>query len=85
MQDTEIILYGTAWCGDCKLARLVLDKLGVPYTDIDIDENPEMRQAMMELNGGLGNVPTIVFPDGSLLIEPSRDVLQNKLKELALS
>ena len=84
MQDTEIILYGTAWCGDCKLARLVLNNVGVTYTDIDIDEQPEMRTRMMAINGGSGSVPTIVFPDESILIEPSRDALQNKLKELAI-
>ena len=84
MPQSEITLYGTSWCGDCKLARLVLNKLGVTYTDIDIEEQPEMRKRMMELNGGSGSVPTIVFPDESILIEPGRAELQDKLKALAL-
>lgn len=82
--QTEIIMYGTNWCGDCHLARMILGRFNIPYTDIDIDSNPEAEAIMLELNDGSRTVPTIIFPDGSKMLEPSRKELQEKLKSLAL-
>jgi mycoredoxin len=74
-----ITFYCTAWCPDCTRARAFLDKQHVAYTAVDIDESPEAASAVEKLNRGMRSVPTIVFPDGSILVEPSNAQLAKKL------
>lgn len=81
----EITFYSTTWCSDCRRSRKVFEALGVGYTDIDIEEHPEAAEYVRKVNNGAQSVPTIVFPDGSVLVEPSNAVLEQKLNELALA
>jgi glutaredoxin len=74
-----IMFYSTAWCPDCTRARAFLDKQRVAYVNVDIDENPEGRAVVEKLNRGNRSVPTIVFPDGTSLVEPSNAQLAQKL------
>jgi mycoredoxin len=74
-----ITVYATSWCGDCKLAKRVLDEERAEYRWIDIDSDHEAARIVQELNGGLRSVPTILFPDGRVLVEPSRQELQEAL------
>jgi glutaredoxin len=76
---TAITFYGTAWCPDCTRARAFLDKQQIAYVNVDIDTTPEARAVVEKLNRGMRSVPTIVFPDGSLLVEPSNGQLAQKL------
>ncbi len=78
----EIKFYSTTWCGDCRRSRKVFEAMGVPYTDIDIEEDPKAAEIVREVNKGSQSVPTIVFPDGSTLTEPSNAVLEEKLSQL---
>lgn len=59
----------------------MLDGAGVDYEWIDIDANPAAREEVMRVNGGMRSVPTIVFSDGSVVVEPSRRALLAKLAE----
>ena len=77
-----IIMYGTTWCFDSRRARRVFDELEIPYEWIDIDKDSDARQYVEEVNHGFRSVPTIIFPDGSILVEPSDEVLREKLAEL---
>jgi mycoredoxin len=70
-----LTVYATQWCSDCITARSVLDGCGVPYRWIDINDDPEAAGRVIEINGGYRSVPTILFPDGRVLIEPSRSQL----------
>ena len=81
MTDTggKIVVYGTNWCYDSKRARNLLDQNHIPYEFIDIDTNMEGRKFVEQTNRGFRSVPTIVFPDGSILVEPSNQVLSKKL------
>ena len=79
--NDRITVYATAWCGDCQLARSVLDEHGADYTWIDINEHPEAQAVVVALNGGHRSVPTIVFPDGSVLVEPTRRELSSRLAD----
>ncbi len=81
--NAQIVMYSTAWCGDCRRAKRMFDALGVPYAEIDIDREPAAAETVIRLNHGNRSVPTIVFPDGSRLVEPSNAALEAKLKELA--
>jgi mycoredoxin len=65
-------IYTTTWCGGCRTAKAVLDRAGVAYEAIDIDHDPAAVATVLAINGGLSAVPTIVFPDGRVLVEPNR-------------
>jgi mycoredoxin len=69
--DNQIIMYGTNWCGDCHRSRRLLDRHEIPYTWIDVDRDPEAKAYVKSVNRGIQIVPTILFPDGSILVEPS--------------
>ncbi len=79
MSEKNIIVYGTTWCGDCLRARYFLDKHKIPYTFINIDRDKGAEQFVIQTNRGMRSVPTIVFEDGSILVEPSTTVLGRKL------
>jgi mycoredoxin len=80
LQGQEVIkVYATTWCGDCRMAKHVLDERQVDYEYIDIDLAPEAASLVQEINGGFRTVPTILFPDGRVLVEPSRVELEAAL------
>ena len=74
-----IIVYGTSWGPDCRRAQRVLESSGVPYTYINIEQDEDAAEYVVEVNKGNRSVPTIVFPDGSILVEPSNRELQQKI------
>jgi glutaredoxin len=73
------VIYGTEWCGDCKRSKKLLDENNVPYRWIDVDFDKAAKESAAELNEGKCRVPTIVFSDGTILIEPSDEKLSKKL------
>ena len=75
----EIKVYGSPWCPDCKLSKKFLAEHRIPMDWIDIDTDPDGLRVVEEIQSGGHSIPTIVFPDGSHLIEPSDDVLARKL------
>jgi mycoredoxin len=75
----KIILYGTSWCGGSRRCRLLLDRYGIPYQWVDIDQDDQAGKLVESLNRGYRSVPTIVWPDGSKLTEPSEEELAKKL------
>lgn len=77
--NTMIIMYGTTWCYETRRARAAFEKNNIPYIWIDIDEDMEARRFVESVNNGCRSVPTIVFPDGSMLVEPSVAELNRKL------
>jgi glutaredoxin-like protein len=79
MPDTSIIVYGTTWCGDCRRARRFLQNHQIDFQWINIDQDREAEAYVREVNHGNRSVPTIVFPDGSILVEPSNLQLAKKL------
>ena len=79
MASDEIVLYGTTWCYQSKQAKSILDKNNIPYLWVDIDKDEQGRAFVEKTNHGFRSVPTIVFPDGAILVEPSEKVLKQKL------
>lgn len=75
----QIVLYGVDWCGDCRRARRVFAENNIQYLDIDIEKDEKAAEFVRQKNHGNQSVPTIVFPDGSVLTEPDRSTLLNKL------
>ncbi|MFQ5795672.1 MAG: FAD-dependent oxidoreductase [Candidatus Bipolaricaulia bacterium] len=80
MGETDnIIIYGTTWCPDCKQAKQFLGEHRIPYDWIDIEQDPEAMAYVAQVNNGRHTVPTILFPDGDILVEPSNAELAAKL------
>jgi len=79
MLDQTITVYGTPWCGDCRRALRVLDQHRANYHYIDIECDDTARRYVERINQGYQSVPTILFPDGSILVEPSSATLAEKL------
>lgn len=78
----QIKVYGTRWCGDTTRALRVLDEHNIDYEWIDIDKNPEGEKFVKDTNHGIRSVPTIVFPDMSVLVEPTNNQLIEKFGTL---
>ena len=76
---TEIELYGASWCPDCRRAKKFLADQRVPYVWHDIEQRPELVEVVEAKNDGKRTIPTVVFPDGSHLAEPSNEELADKL------
>ena len=75
----EIIMYGTTWCPDCHRAKSFLSSRNITFKWIDIGKDPAATLEVERMNKGNRSVPTIVFPDGSILVEPSNAELEKKL------
>jgi len=79
MPESVIVVYAADWCGDCRRARRFLERHNIPYEWINIDKNKQAEEFVIKANKGNRSVPTIVFPDGSMLVEPSDSELARKL------
>ena len=80
----QIKVYGTTWCTDCLRAKQILNKHKIPFTWINIEEDEAACAYVQQVNGGYQSVPTIIFADGSVLVEPSNPALEKKLVEFKL-
>ncbi len=74
-----IKLYGTDWCSDCKRSKKFLGEQRIHYDFINIEEDVDGQAYVQKLQNGGMTIPTIVFDDGSILIEPSNAELAAKL------
>jgi len=83
VETTPIQLFGASWCGDCVRAQALLEHYGVDFDYHDVENSDDNRQRAIEISG-LQKIPVLVFPDGSVLTEPSNPMLNDKLTELDL-
>lgn len=84
-KSKSLVVYGTPTCPMVYPLRSALDSTKVPYDYINIWEDDAARQLVREINDGNETVPTLVFPDGSTLTEPSTGDLDAKLKGMGYS
>jgi thioredoxin reductase (NADPH) len=77
--NEQIKVYGAPWCPDCRRSKRFLGEMRIPYEWIDIDQDEAAAAFVREKNDGKQIIPTIIFPDGSFLVEPSNDELAQKL------
>ncbi len=75
----DIVVYGAMWCPDCRRAKQFLGEQRVHYHWVNIEHDSEAMAYVEEVNRGRRIIPTIVFPDGSILVEPSNSELAQKL------
>ena len=79
MEQPKITVYGAPWCPDCRQSKQFLSEQRVRFNWVDIDEDEDGRKRVQELNDGKQIIPTIIFEDGSILVEPSNADLAAKL------
>ena len=69
--SSNLVMYSTPWCGYCQRLKSQLNREGIAFTEINIEEQPDAAEFVMSVNGGNQTVPTVVFPDGSAQTNPS--------------
>lgn len=79
MAEENIKLYGANWCPDCRRSKAFLGQHRIPYEYLDIEQDTDAQEYVKQLNDNKQIIPTIVFADGSILVEPSDAELAAKL------
>jgi len=78
MSPSQIVVYSTAYCPDCHRAKSYFKANNIPYLNVSLEDNQEATEFVISVNHGNASVPTIIFPDGSVLVEPSFAELNQK-------
>jgi len=79
----SVTMYSTVWCGYCHRLKSQLDREGISYRVIDIEQVPSAASVVEKINGGNQTVPTLVYADGSAQTNPSVSQVKAKLAALA--
>lgn len=67
----QLTMYTTPWCGYCRQLKRMLSRDHIAFVEVDIEKDPAAAEYVMSVNGGNQTVPTVVFPDGTALTNPS--------------
>ena len=74
-----VTMYSTPWCGYCRRLKSQMEREGIAYVEVDIEQDPGAADYVMQVNGGNQTVPTVVFPDGSAMTNPSLAQVRERL------
>jgi mycoredoxin len=83
MSERRLTIYSTQWCGYCHRLMKQLDREDVGYDVVDIEHDEAAAEFVMSVNGGNQTVPTVVFPDGTALTNPSLAEVKDRLEDAA--
>lgn len=75
----RLTMYSTPWCGYCVRLKMQLEREGIDFAEVDIAAEPAAAEYVMTVNGGNQTVPTLVFPDGSALTNPTLAQVKDRL------
>ena len=75
---TQIVMYTTEYCSDCRRAKNFFEVNNIPHLRVRLEGNAEATDFVTKVNNGNRSVPTIIFPDGSILVEPDWEELRAK-------
>ena len=78
----SVTMYSTPWCGYCHRLKGQLEREGIPYDVVDIEQHPEAAAVVEQVNDGNQTVPTLVYADGTAQTNPSLTEVKEKLAEL---
>lgn len=79
-----LTMYTTTWCAFCRRLKSQLARDGIEMAEVDIEQDPAAADYVMSVNGGFQTVPTVVFPDGSAMTNPSAAQVKERLSQLAV-
>ena len=77
--DAAVTMYTTTWCGYCVRLKRLMQREGIEFAEVDIETDDRAADVVMRANGGNRTVPTLVFPDGSALTNPSIEQVKAQL------
>lgn len=75
----QIVMYSTQYCPDCLRAKAFFEANNISFIRVSLEGNQAATEFVMEMNNGFKSVPTIIFPDGTVLVEPSWQDLKEKV------
>ena len=81
LKPTQIVMYSVDWCPDCRRAKFFFKRKQIEVLEVDVNSDKKAEQFVKELNRGNRSVPTIIFPDGSMMVEPSSADLEQKFSQ----
>ena len=76
-------MYSTPWCGYCHRLKSQLDREGILFYIVDIEQDPAAAQVVETANNGNQTVPTLIYSDGTAQTNPSLIQVKDKLAALA--
>ena len=79
----QLIMYTTQWCGFCRNLKKQLAREGIEMAEVDIERDESAAKFVMSVNGGNQTVPTVLFPDGTVLTNPSAAQVKAQLADSA--
>jgi len=74
-----VTMYSTTWCGYCRRLKSQMDREGIGYDEVNIEDVPDAADFVMRINGGNQTVPTVLFPDGTAATNPSLAEVRSRL------
>ncbi len=72
-------MYSTTWCGYCQRLKAQMTRAGISFVEVDIERDPQAAAFVESVNGGNQTVPTVTFPDGTAMTNPSIGQVQAAL------
>ena len=79
----QLTMFTTSWCGFCRNLKSQLARAGIEVTEVDIERDHAAAQYVMSVNGGNQTVPTVLFPDGTALVNPSSAQVRARLEAVS--
>ena len=79
----QLTMYTTSWCGYCFRLKSQLERAGLAYDEVDIEQQSDAADLVASINQGNQTVPTLVFRDGSALTNPSVGQVRDRLLAIA--
>lgn len=64
LHEEPVVLYGTSWCGNCKMTRAFLREEGIPFFEYDVEKSPEGQRQFKALQGN--GVPLLLVKNNVL-------------------
>lgn len=81
LNPIRIVMYSVEWCPDCRRAKFFFKRKNIDVLEVDVNTDKNAEAFVKELNNGNRSVPTIILPDGSMLVEPSTEELEKKFSQ----
>jgi len=81
LNPAQIVMYSVEWCPDCRRAKFFFKRKKIEVLEVDVNADKKAEAFVKEINNGFRSVPTIIFPDGSKMVEPSSTDLEAKFSQ----
>jgi mycoredoxin len=78
---SQIVMYSVEWCPDCRRAKFFFKRKHIEVLEVDVNTDKQAEEFVKKINNGFRSVPTIIFPDGSMMVEPSSAELEERFSQ----